>query len=202
MPDVRPTRFDQFAETLLRVGDRAYLHGDSVLALLGLADVNPQQIRVAVPRRVRAKLPAFIELAQVPDRARTTFYEDSAAQPVADAILKCRRRIETEQLLDAAKQARQEGLLTTTQWRQVLLRVPIVRRRSRASQPRHDARLAVSPARTAPRRCGVACSRSRAPVRELSVCARSRRDARHKPCVSEDSGPRLRRAQLPFLGMP
>lgn len=119
VPDVPPTRFDQFAEALLRVGDGAYLHGESVLALFGLADVNPRRIKVAVPRRVRAKLPAFIELTQVPDGARTTFYEGLASQPMAEAILECRGHIETERLLDAARQARQEGLLTTTQWRQV-----------------------------------------------------------------------------------
>ena len=119
VPDVPPTRFDQFAEALLRVGDGAYLHGELVLALFGLADVNPRRIKVAVPRRVRAKLPAFIELTQVPDGARTTFYEGLASQPMAEAILECRGHIETERLLDAARQARQEGLLTTTQWRQV-----------------------------------------------------------------------------------
>jgi predicted transcriptional regulator of viral defense system len=119
VPDIPPTRFDQFAEALMRVGGGAYLHGESVLALFGLADVNPRRIKVAVPRRVRARLPAFIELTQVPDRMRTTFYKGLASQPVAEAILECRGRIETERLLDAAKQARQEGLLTTTQWRQV-----------------------------------------------------------------------------------
>ncbi|WP_314688839.1 hypothetical protein [uncultured Bifidobacterium sp.] len=119
VPDVPPTRFDQFAEALLRVGEGAYLHGESVLALFGLADVNPRRIRVAVPRRVRAKVPAFIELMQVPDGAGTTFYEGLASQPVKDAILECRGRIETERLADAAWQARREGLLTTTEWRQI-----------------------------------------------------------------------------------
>jgi len=68
---------------------------------------------------VRTKLPPFIELTHVPDGARTIFYEGLAAQPVAEAILECRGRIETERLVDAAKQARQEGLLTTTEWQRV-----------------------------------------------------------------------------------
>ncbi|MFZ0530929.1 MAG: hypothetical protein WAL91_10360, partial [Propionicimonas sp.] len=34
-------------------------------------------------------------------------------------ILECRGRIETERLLDAAKQARAEGLLTTAEWQGV-----------------------------------------------------------------------------------
>lgn len=41
------------------------------------------------------------------------FYEGLASQSVADALIECRRRIETESLLGAARQARKEGLLTT-----------------------------------------------------------------------------------------
>jgi predicted transcriptional regulator of viral defense system len=119
VPDVPATPFDQFAEALLRAGEGAYLHGESVLALLGLADVNPRQIRVAVPRRARPKLPAFIELVRQVGESHVTLYEGLAAQQVADAILECRGRIETERLLDAAKQARADGLLTTAQWQRV-----------------------------------------------------------------------------------
>lgn len=117
--DIPPTAYDQFAEALLRAGPGAYLHGESVLALFNLADVNPRKIKVAVPRRVRSKVPPYVELNHVNERARITFYEGLAAQPVADAILECRRRIERERLLGAAKQARVEGLLTTADWQQV-----------------------------------------------------------------------------------
>jgi len=119
VPDVPVTAFDQFAEALLRAGEGAYLHGDSVLAVLGLADVNPSRIKVAVRRRARSKLPAFIELIRVEGDPRTTLYEGLPAQPVADAILECRGRIETERLLAAAKQARADGLLTTAEWQRV-----------------------------------------------------------------------------------
>jgi len=119
VPDIPPTTYDQFAEALLRAGDGAYLHGESVLALFGLADVNPRRIKVAVRRRARPKLPAFVELTWVKGEARTTKYEGLEAQPVVDAILECRGRIPTERLLDAAKQARGEGLLTTAEWQRV-----------------------------------------------------------------------------------
>lgn len=119
VPDIPPTTYDQFAEALLRAGEGAYLHGESVLALFGLADVNPKQIKVAVRRRARPKLPSFIELSRVSDDVHTTSYEGLTAQPVGDAILECRGRIETERLLDAVKQARREGLLTTAEWHRV-----------------------------------------------------------------------------------
>lgn len=117
--DIPPTAYDQFAEALLRVGEGAYLHGESVLALFGLADVNPRRIKVAVRRRARPNLPPFIELTQVRDEGPTTQYAGLVSQPVVDALLECRGRIETGRLLDAAKQARREGLLTTTQWQRV-----------------------------------------------------------------------------------
>lgn len=119
VPDIPPTAYDQFAEALLRAGEGAYLHGESVLALFGLADVNPRQIHVALRRRARPQMPPFVELTQVKDAVRTTFYEGLESQPVADAILDCRERIETERLMDAAQQARKEGLLTTSEWHRV-----------------------------------------------------------------------------------
>ena len=45
------------------------------LILLGLADVNPRHIKVAVPRRARPSLPPFVELTHVKADMRTTLYE-------------------------------------------------------------------------------------------------------------------------------
>lgn len=117
--DVPLTRYDQFAEALLRAGEDSYLHGESVLALLGLGDVNPRRIKVATHRRARSKLPAFVELTRISSDAPTVFYEGLASQSVEDALVECRGRIETQSLLDVAKQARHEGLLTAAQWRRV-----------------------------------------------------------------------------------
>lgn len=119
MPDGPTTAFDQFAEALLRVGQGAYLHGESVLALFGLADVNPRQVRVAVRKRTRPKLPPFIELTLVKDDVLTTHYEGLESQTLADAILECRGRIERSRLMDATEVARQEGLLTTKEWQRI-----------------------------------------------------------------------------------
>lgn len=119
VPDIPPTRYDQFAEALLRAGDGAYLYAESVLALFGLADLNLRQIKVATRRRARPKLPSFVKLVPVRGDVRTTLYEGLECQPVADAILECRGRVDAKRLLAAAKEARGEGLLTTGEWHKV-----------------------------------------------------------------------------------
>ncbi|GAB3054279.1 type IV toxin-antitoxin system AbiEi family antitoxin domain-containing protein [Intrasporangium mesophilum] len=119
VPDAPASVFDQFAEALLRAGEGSYLHGDSVLALFGLADVNPRRIRVAVRKRTRPKLPPYIELTLVKGDVVTTLYEGLESQRVADAILECRGRVERSRLMEAAEEARKEGLMTAKEWRQV-----------------------------------------------------------------------------------
>lgn len=112
--DAPGSPFDQFAEALLRAGEGAYLRGDSVLALFGLADVNPRKIRVVAPKRTRAKMPAFVEVSAPPrgEAPNLTRYEGLLAMRVADAILDCRGRIEPTRLREAARDARKEGLVT------------------------------------------------------------------------------------------
>jgi predicted transcriptional regulator of viral defense system len=119
VPDIPPHGLDQYAEALLRAGEDAFLYGESVLAVFGLADVNPRRVKVGVHKRTRPKLPTYVELVPVKGQVTTTYYEGLKSQPVADAILECRGRIESERLLDAAKEARKQGLLTTTEWTRV-----------------------------------------------------------------------------------
>lgn len=120
LADARPTEYDQFAEALLRVGDGAYLRGDAVLALHHLALVNPRHIRVGVPRRVRAVLPDFIELReeQRPE-SELTDYEGLRSTTVAAALVDCRNLVMSERLVDAARQAKAEGLLTGREYARV-----------------------------------------------------------------------------------
>ena len=118
VPDAPGSPFEQFAEALLRAGDGAYLRGDSVLALFALADVNPRKIRVVAPKRTRAKKPAFMEVSTAPRGAapNLTRYEGLLAMRVADAILDCRGSIERSRLLEAAREARREGLVTGAEY--------------------------------------------------------------------------------------
>ncbi len=119
MAGIPPTDDDQFAEATLRAGDDAYLHGEAVLALLGLAGVNPKKITVGTVRRVRRAMPTYVKITQVPIATKVTRYRGIRAQPVSEALLECRGRVPGTQLRDAAVKARAEGLLTTAEWNRV-----------------------------------------------------------------------------------
>ena len=117
--DIPPAEDDQFAEATLRVGHDAHLRGEAVLALLGLADVNPKAITVGTAHRVRRAMPPYVKITKVPADARVTRYRGIRAQPVGDALLECRGRVPLTRLQDAAAKARTEGMLTTKEWNHV-----------------------------------------------------------------------------------
>ncbi len=119
MAEIPPTDDDQFAEATLRAGDDGHLRGEAVLALLGLADVNPRKITVGTNRRVRREVPAYVKVTQVPADTKVTRYRGIRAQQVDEALLECRGRVPGTLLRDAAARARMEGLLTTTEWKRV-----------------------------------------------------------------------------------
>ncbi|WP_411699017.1 type IV toxin-antitoxin system AbiEi family antitoxin domain-containing protein [Conyzicola sp.] len=117
--EIPPTDDDQFAEATLRAGEDAYLRGEAVLALLGLADVNPKKITVGTFHRVRRAMPGFVKLTQATAGTKVTRYRGIRAQQVGDALLECRGRVPGTRLRDAAVKARAEGLLTTPEWKLV-----------------------------------------------------------------------------------
>lgn len=99
-------------EAVLRVGEDALLAGDAVLALHELGFAHPRRVRVATPRRVRRRLPPFIEVEQrdVPPAMRT-MYEGIPVMTVAAAIRDCRGMLMPERLVDAVIEAVQAGLI-------------------------------------------------------------------------------------------
>jgi predicted transcriptional regulator of viral defense system len=107
-----PTEFDAYAQAVALVGDGAYIYGESVLAMFNLAFANPSKIRVATPARVRKSLPEYIEVVTAHPTTTVTRYECIPSQTVADAIRTCEMTIMTERLLPAIEDARQQGLLS------------------------------------------------------------------------------------------
>ncbi len=114
--DARRTERDAYAEAVVRVGPDAYLIGDAVLGLLGLAMVEPKRIKVGVPRRIRQKDPGFVDIVRrdVPPELLTT-YEGIRATTVAQALMDARTSVMTERLLDALAEAKRAGLISTAE---------------------------------------------------------------------------------------
>jgi len=113
---VPPTSKDEYMEVVLRVGRDAFLQGESVLALHSLALVNPRVIHVGVPRRVRRRLPANIELQEryLPAE-HLTRYDGILCTTVSQALLDCVPHLMKERLGDATQRALDEGLITQPQ---------------------------------------------------------------------------------------
>lgn len=107
-----PAEWDQYAEAVMRVGGDAFLYGESVLAMHGLALVNPPRVTVASPRRVRRKLPEWIEVVGVVGPVARTRYDGIPSQTVAEALLACRTSVMRERLAEATDEARSKGLIT------------------------------------------------------------------------------------------
>ena len=106
-----PTENDVFAESVALVGPGAYLYGESVIAMHGLAPTNPARVYVATPNRVRRSLPASIKVVKRPDCGDTTEYEGIPSQTIPAAILSCKGTLMAIRLVDAAKRARELGLI-------------------------------------------------------------------------------------------
>lgn len=114
--DVPTTSRDEFMEAVLRVGRDALLAGDAVLALHDLGFAHPRRIRVATPRRVRRRLPAFITVERrVVPPGRRTRYEGIPAMTVAEAIRESRGRLMHERLRNAVTQATEAGLINSAE---------------------------------------------------------------------------------------
>ena len=106
-----PHESDPYAEAVARVGEGAYLCGESVIALLGLAPTNPAYICVAAPGRTRRKLPAHIRLRRADPGDEVTSYEGVRSQSAACAIRAASATVMGERLRAAADEARRRGLI-------------------------------------------------------------------------------------------
>ncbi|USR79007.1 type IV toxin-antitoxin system AbiEi family antitoxin domain-containing protein [Arcanobacterium pinnipediorum] len=109
-----PSETDSYAIAVARFGRGAYLYGESVIAMLGLAPTNPDYICVAVPKRTRRSLPDSIRVYRVQADDEVTVYEGVPAQTVVAAIKSARTTMMDERLQEAAETAHQQGYITTS----------------------------------------------------------------------------------------
>lgn len=106
-----PTEYDRYAEAVALVGDGSFLFGEAVLAMHGLALVNPKRISVGTTKRVRRELPEWVQPVTVSGKTVAS-YEGIPSQSLAEAILECRGMVMGERLQSAVEDARREGLIT------------------------------------------------------------------------------------------
>jgi len=112
-PQVPITEHTHLMEAVLWVGEGAVLSHDSVLSMHGLANANPSIVRVTTPRRVRKTdppNPVKIIRRTLPEED-LTIYDGIPSTTVARALLDCRELIMRSRLLEAAHEARDEGLV-------------------------------------------------------------------------------------------
>jgi predicted transcriptional regulator of viral defense system len=113
---------DHFMEAVLWVGEGAALSHDAVLALHGLASVNPSTIRVVTPSRVRKTRPRAditILRSDVPTH-QLTRYHGIPSTTVARALVDARGLVMATRLREAADVARSEGLLLAEEYAQTM----------------------------------------------------------------------------------
>ena len=107
-----PTPLDKYAEAIAITGYDAHIYGESVLAMHGLALVNPPVIYVATTNIIRKSLPPYIVNILANKGGNITLYENIPSQSVFDAIRTVKISIMSDRLKDAIKDAEIQGLIS------------------------------------------------------------------------------------------
>jgi predicted transcriptional regulator of viral defense system len=119
-PDFKPSSRDRFATALAAVGEGSFLIRDSVLALHGLAFVNPNRITVGTTKRIRHELPSFVAVKKyTSERPEIEVYEGLRSTSVAKAIEDSRNLVLEERLQDALKESLRLGLIDRKEYASV-----------------------------------------------------------------------------------
>lgn len=100
-----------YAVAVKAAGPGAFLYGESVVALLGLAPTDPAKMWLASPRRCRRDLGPGTTIRQT--RGVTpVFYEGILCQPLPDAIVSAAKTMGAHRAREAANAALDQALVT------------------------------------------------------------------------------------------
>ncbi len=100
-----------YAIVVKAAGEKAFLYGESVVALLDLVPTDPAKMWVASPKRVRRNLGQGVKVIQVKNVA-PVMLEGIACQPVVDAIAAAAKTLGPRRAFEAAQKAKQEGYIS------------------------------------------------------------------------------------------
>lgn len=101
-----------YAEAVALVGEGSWIFGESVLAMHGLALVNPLYTFVATTKRVRRTLPPWLKIVNVDSDKTRDVFNGIPAQNLATVFVDLKNRLIPERLLQAIREARGRGLLS------------------------------------------------------------------------------------------
>lgn len=104
-----------YAVAVRAAGEGAYLYGESVVALLGLAPTDPRAIWVATPKRTRRDLGEGVRLVWRRRPDRVTHYDGIACQEVAGAIRTAEKTLGPARAAQAAREAERQGYVTAAE---------------------------------------------------------------------------------------
>lgn len=111
-----PSALEPYVLGTLSVGDRAYVYGESVLAMLNLVPTDPSRMFIASPVRVRRKTPVMLTVVAGSSGARIEYYEGIPAQNLADAIRASRGYVRHDRRIRAVEEGFRQGYLMKKEW--------------------------------------------------------------------------------------
>ena len=100
-----------YAVAVKAAGDRAFLYGESVVALLELAPTDPSKIKLASPRRCRRNLGSGVTVKKMKG-VEPVYLEGIACQPLPSAIIDAAKTMGADRAFEAANEARVRGYIT------------------------------------------------------------------------------------------
>lgn len=100
-----------YAVAAKAAGEGAYLFGESVVALLGLAPTSPRLLWVASERRIRRDLGPGIRLVRRARRDETALYDGILCQAAADAVASAAETMGPGRAAEAAAEAERRGYI-------------------------------------------------------------------------------------------
>ena len=114
-----PDGRDPYAQAVALVGDGAFLYGESVIAMLGLAPTDPDRIYVATAKRIRRNLGDGIVVRRVGPECRPVAIEGVPCQKLVDAIRCARETMPVERLRAACAEAVRTGRIGENEGRRL-----------------------------------------------------------------------------------
>ena len=99
-----------YAIAVKAAGEGAFLYGESVVALLGLAPTDPTKIWLASPKRCRRNLGSGVTVKRATGVC-PVFVEGVACQPVVDAIVAAGQTMGTSRAEEALREALARGYI-------------------------------------------------------------------------------------------